>query len=89
MLLFRSVRRDPFWLGFLAAWVLVFHYLDLYWLIMPVPYPDGARPDWLDASVLAALVSGACAILAYTCQARPLIPVGDPYLSESLAFRNP
>jgi hypothetical protein len=88
MLLFRSVRRDPFWPGFLAAWVLVFHYLDLYWVVMPTLLPEGARPDWLDASVLATLVFAAAAVLARACWARPLVPVGDPHLSESLAFRN-
>ena len=47
LLLFRSIRRDPFWLGFLAAWILVFHYLDLYWLIMPELYPEGrSRTGW-------------------------------------------
>jgi len=89
LLLFRSIRRDPFWLGLLAAWVLIFHYLDLYWIIMPTLYPDGAQPDWLDASVLATLVLAAGAVVAHACRARPLIPVGDPHLSESLAFRNP
>ena len=89
LLLFRSIRRDPFWLGLLAAWVLVFHYLDLYWIIMPTLYPEGAQPEWLDASVLATLVLAVGAVVAHACQARPLIPVGDPHLSESLAFRNP
>ena len=88
MLLFRPVRRDPFWLGVLSAWVLVFHYLDLYWVIMPALLPDGALPDWLDLSVLAALVLAASAVVAYSCGARPLVPIGDPHLSESLAFRN-
>ena len=88
MLLFRPIRRDPFWLGVLSAWVLVFHYLDLYWVIMPTLLPDGALPDWLDVSVLAALVLAASAVVAYSCGARPLIPIGDPHLSESLAFRN-
>jgi hypothetical protein len=88
MLLFRSVRRDPFWLGFLAAWVLVFHYFDLYWVVMPTLLPEDARPDWLDASVVATLVFAAAAVVAWACSARPLVPVGDPRLPESLAFRN-
>ncbi len=56
---------------------------------MPTLYPEGAEPDWLDASVLATLVLAAGAVVAHACRARPLIPVGDPHLSESLAFRNP
>ena len=88
LLLFRPIRRDPFWLGFLAAWVLVFHYLDLYWLIMPRSTPRGrSRTGWTPR-VLAALVLASGAIVAHACQARPVVPVGDPRLSESLAFRN-
>jgi hypothetical protein len=88
LLLFRPIRRDPFWLGFLAAWVLVFHYLDVYWLIMPALDPEGVRLDWLDVSLLAAVVLAACASIAHTCGSRPLIPIGDPNLSRSIAFRN-
>ena len=89
LLLFRPIRRDPFWLGFLAVWVLVFHYLDLYWLIMPVLNPKGAQPDWLDVSLLAALVLACCAIITHACRSRPIVPIGDPRLSESIAFQNP
>jgi hypothetical protein len=34
-LLSRHVKRRPGVLVFWAAWMLVFHYLDLYWVIMP------------------------------------------------------
>jgi hypothetical protein len=88
LLLFRAIRRDPFWLGFLAGWVLVFHYLDLYWIVMPTLYPEGVQPDWLDAAVLATVVLAASAAVAHGCKARPLVPIGDPHLSESLAFRD-
>ena len=88
LLLFRATKRNPFWLGFVAAWILVFHYLDLYWLIMPALRPEGVQPHWLDASVLLTLVFTCGAIVAMACQSRPLIPIGDPRLAESLAFRN-
>jgi hypothetical protein len=88
LLLFRATKRDPFWLGFAAAWILVFHYLDLYWLIMPALRSEGIRPDWLDASVLLALAFTRGAIVALACLSRPLVPIGDPRLAESVAFRN-
>jgi hypothetical protein len=88
LLLFRAIRRDPCWLGFLAAWVLVFHYVDLYWIIMPTLHPKGAQLDWRDASLLAMVSLATSAIIAQACRKRPLVPVGDPYLSESLGFRN-
>ena len=43
LLLPRATKRSGFWLGFVASWVLVFHYADLYWLIMPALQPEG--PD--------------------------------------------
>ena len=88
LLLFRATRRSPWWLGFIAAWVLVFHYIDLYWLIMPALRPEGVEPHWLDVSVLMALVFTCGAIVARAGQVRPIIPIGDPRLAESLAFRN-
>jgi hypothetical protein len=86
MLLSREVRRDPFWLGFMAAWILVFHYLDFYWLIMPVLHPERAEPSWLDVSVLLTLVFLFGAIVAHACRGRALVPVGDPCLADSVAF---
>ena len=88
LLLFRATKRSPFWLGFVAAWILVFHYIDLYWLIMPALRPEGVEPHWLDVSLLLTLVFICGAIVARACQARPLVPIGDPRLAESLAFRN-
>jgi hypothetical protein len=88
LLLFRPVRRDPFWLGFIAAWVLAFHYLDVYWLIMPALDPEGVRFDWLDVSLLAAVVLAYCAGFAHACGSRPLFPIGDPGLPESIAFQH-
>jgi hypothetical protein len=89
ILLSRAVRRDPFWMGFMAAWVLAFQYLDLYWLIMPSAYPAGAGPGWLDASVLLSVVLVFGAVVAHACRVRPLVPVGDPRLADSIAFHQP
>jgi hypothetical protein len=87
LLLPRATKRDPFWLGFVAAWVLVFHYADLYWLVMPALRPEGAEPSWLDAALLLALASTCGAIVARACRTRPLVPKGDPRLARSIAFR--
>ena len=88
LLLFRAVKRDPFWLGFIAIWILAFHYIDLYWLIMPALGFEAAGPSWLDASLALTLAFTCGAIVARACQVRPLIPVGDSRMAESIAFRN-
>jgi hypothetical protein len=88
LLLFRTTKRNPYWLGFAAIWILFFHYIDLYWLVMPALSPEGVLPHWLDASVLFALTFTCAAVVARACQKRPLVPIGDPHLAESIAFRN-
>jgi hypothetical protein len=87
ILLSRVVRRDPFWLGFIAAWILVFHYLDLYWLIVPALHAATVAPSWIDLSILLTLVFLFGALVAHACQGWALIPVGDPRLADSIAFQ--
>jgi hypothetical protein len=88
LLLPRATKRDPFWLGFVAVWTLVFHYVDLYWLIMPASGTGSAEPHWLDAALLLTLAFTFAAFAARACRIRPLVPNGDPRLAESIAFRN-
>lgn len=89
LLLPRAMKRDPFWLPFLAAWVLAFHYVDLYWLVMPGSGTGVATPTWRDALVPLAMTSLFAALVLLACRARPLVPVGDPRLAGSTAYRNP
>ncbi len=89
LLLPRATKRSPFWLGFVAAWILVFHYVDFYWLIMPALGQERFQPQWTDAAVAVCVVSLGAAIVAGACIRRPLIPIGDPLLADSLAYRNP
>jgi hypothetical protein len=87
LLLPRAIRRDAFWLGFIAAWILVFHYLDLYWLIMPALHAAEFAPSWIDLAVLLTLVFLFGALVAHACQRWGLVPVGDPHLAGSIAFQ--
>ncbi|MHB1561235.1 MAG: hypothetical protein ACYC61_27635 [Isosphaeraceae bacterium] len=88
LLLPRAAKRNPRWLGLVAAWVLAACYLDFYWLVMPTLHAEGARPHWLDLTTLAAVLSLFAALVARACARHPMIPVGDPRLAESLIFRN-
>ena len=87
LLIFRATKRSRFWLGFAAVWVLFFHYLDLYWVVMPALPVEGIRPHWLDATLALTLACLCGAVVARACQARPLVAVGDHRLAASLAFR--
>jgi hypothetical protein len=86
ILLSRAVRRDPFWLGFIAAWILVFHYLDLYWLVMPALHAVTVAPSRIDLSILLTVILLFSALAVHACQRHALVPVGDPRLADSIAF---
>jgi hypothetical protein len=85
-LLPRTIKRIPFLLGTAAVWILTFHYLNLYWQIMPVCTPSGVQPHWLDAACLLAL-GGLLGLAVLDGMRRfALVPVRDPRLAESLLF---
>jgi hypothetical protein len=84
----RRMKRDP---QMLASWSLVLllmHYVDLYWLIFPTFEPAGPSLPLLAISCLLGVggiyVAGWLAIAGQ----RPLVPLNDPRLPESLATHN-
>jgi hypothetical protein len=86
VLLSRRAKRSPRVLGFVAVWLLAFHYLDLYWLVMPVLHPREASPHWLDIVWLLVFVGIIALGLLYGMKTSALLPVRDPRLAESLHF---
>ncbi len=91
-LLRRQVKRTPVLLSLAAVWILAFHYLDLYWEIMPNnPAYAGERGFMFQLSDLSTLLTLVCAsglVICFKMVGDPLIPLRDPRLHESLAFQN-
>ncbi|SMP70291.1 quinol:cytochrome c oxidoreductase quinone-binding subunit 2 [Neorhodopirellula lusitana] len=87
----RHVRRRPWAVAFWSAYILVLHFVDLYWAIMPEAGVEGfgamvgLASALLCAVGMIALMLGLVLILA---SGSKLIPVRDPRLGESLAFEN-
>ena len=86
VLMSRSAKRNRTVLTATAALVLGMHYVDLYWIVMPVLTP-AATPHWIDAAALVAVGGVVAAGFWWGLRERPLAPVGDPRLAESAALR--
>ncbi len=93
----RAIKRREITLGFWAVWLLVFHWLDLYWLVMPsywnhatVEPAAGGMALRLVLDVTLAVGMGALYVagLVRVARSHALVPVRDPRLEESLAFEN-
>lgn len=84
----RTVKRKTSTLALGGAWLLIMHFIDLYWQVMPTLHPEGVRPSLLD--VAAFLAVGGCFVAAagWLLRRQALVPLGDPRLPESLAFEN-
>jgi hypothetical protein len=84
----RFAKRNRAMLGFWAVWVLVMHYVDLYWIAMPELSPTDAMPSWLDLLCFVGVGGFYVAGLARFASGASLVPTKDPRLGDSLSFEN-
>ena len=88
-LLSRHVKRNLTLLGFWAGWLLVMHYVDLYWLILPETLEGGWQLlPVVEIGCLLAVVGAAVAWTANEMKSVKLRPAADPRAVESVAFQN-
>ena len=84
----RAIKRNRSALAFFAPWLLLMHYADLYWQVMPVFHRQGFAIDWLSPVCLVAIVSSMGLVFWSAFRECPLVAVGDPRLRQALAFHN-
>ena len=87
-LLSRHTKRHRPVLAFWAGWMLVMHWIDLYWLVMPGFSKEHIPFGILDVTVFIGIASLYFAGILHFARDIPLVPVRDPRLSESIAFEN-
>lgn len=85
LLLSRQNKRNVRPLRWIAMGVLVMRLVDLFWLIVPTFREEQVRVNWMD--VAAPIALGGIWISAFFGQLkrRPLVPLHDPRLEESLS----
>ena len=79
-------RRIPVLAG-VASWVLVMHWVDVYWLVAPRASTSLALP-LVDLAVLVALAGAFLVRVTAVLEGVSLIAERDPRLGESLTFEN-
>jgi hypothetical protein len=94
LMLSRHAKRITAVHSFGAFWVLVMHFLDMYWLITPMMKPEGEHtpgfhPNYpLDIGCWM-LVAGLMFTLMFRRMVtEPIVPARDPRLQRSLQFEN-
>ncbi|MDH5493021.1 MAG: hypothetical protein OEY14_13790, partial [Myxococcales bacterium] len=82
----RLMKRNLERLKLIAAWMLVMHIVDVYWLVMP--YASAEPHLSVNPTDFAALLlmGGAFFLVVFLLMRRiPLVPVGDPRLARSIS----
>lgn len=73
-------------LKFMSIWILLMHYIDLYWLAMPSLYKD-VTFGWIEISFLILGIGFTLTLFVIRFdKIKNIIPVGDPKLKRSLEF---
>jgi hypothetical protein len=89
LLLPRRIKFNGRAMAMLGAWILAGHYLDMYWLVMPMYDAHGPLPNLWDLSALCAVAGLSTAFAAWRLQGRAIVPMGDPLLPQSIEYRSP
>jgi hypothetical protein len=88
-LLSRSLKRNRSRLALVAFWILLVHAVDIFWLIMPTLSPSGIPFHWTLVPAFVGVGGLAIAFGLWRIRGRFTVPVRDPYLADSLAYKGP
>jgi hypothetical protein len=87
-LMSRFTKRKRALLGFWAVWIIVMHWFDMFWIVMPELGLDHVPFHVLDVTCFLGIGGVYLAGLAYLAGNRPLVPLKDPRLKDSIRFEN-
>ncbi len=85
-LMSRNIKRNSTALTLGALVLLVSHFADMYWLVLPNYGP--LQLHWLDFTCLLGVGGLYMALVLRNMEGRALIPTGDPRLIRALNFEN-
>lgn len=86
VLLSRPFKQHRRTLTAMAVWLLLAHVVDTWWLVVPVVSPDAVRVHWADVTAFLGVGGAAVAFTLWRLRGHATVPVGDPYLYESLGY---
>jgi hypothetical protein len=89
ILLSRTAKRTNSILSAGAILLLVMHFVDLYWLVMPTfEFNHHLHPSWIDVAGFLGPVGITAAWIVKRVLGDPIIPLKDPYVPEALKVEN-
>lgn len=89
VLLSYGLKRKPARLTAVAVWLLVAHYFDVHWLVVPEARAAHGFPyHWLDVAALLLVGGLSVAFATLRLRGKATMPVGDPVLPRALRYES-
>ncbi len=88
LLMPRAMKRNLKVLKIIAIFILIMHWIDLYWLVMPSLHHDGASISWMDLAGFLGIGGLFLGFFMRRYAANALVPVNDPRLEKSINMKN-
>ena len=87
-LMTRTAKRNLVWLTIISIWLIIMHWIDLYWIAMPTYAHHGFHLSWMDLSLLIGIGNVFIGIFWKFTSASAIVPVNDAALTQSIGFSN-
>lgn len=84
LLLNREAKHNRLFLTLVSVLILVMHFIELHWIVMPVLHHHGLQLSWLDITTLLGLGGIFMGLFFTTFKKHNIVPVNDPQLADSL-----
>ncbi len=88
IMLVRALKRSGLALIVFAGWMLLMHYVDMYWLVMPNLHPHAAHFSWIDATTMIGIGGIFLWLVFWQLSKHSLVPFNDPNLEQSIHHRS-
>lgn len=88
VLLTRAAKRNLFILKMMGIWLLLMHWVDIYWLVMPNLHKEGAVVSWMDLTTMIGVGGLFIWLFWNRFVSQPIVPVKDPKFAASVQFEN-
>ncbi len=88
-LMTRNMKRNLPYLKKMTIWILLMHYLDLFWVAVPNFHHKGIVFSWMDLTLFVGMGGLFMWLIWRTLAAHPVLSLNDPKLEESLHHEIP
>lgn len=83
-----KAKRNLKILLYVSSWILIMHWVDIYWIVMPNLHQNCVHISWMDFTTLAGIGGIFIWYFRKRVAANLLMPVNDPRIEESINFKN-